>query len=125
MKRTSLLRENAFKRSKSFDLSSSEEAQAPAIHLGAIASGDTVLKSGRDRDEIAQKESVIAFEMEAAGIWEEIPCIAVKGVCDYADSHNNGKWQDFAAATAAAAAKALLYRYPKTEKARHGQHGSL
>ncbi|KAK1237996.1 hypothetical protein MKX08_002575 [Trichoderma sp. CBMAI-0020] len=94
----------------------SEEAQSPTIHLGAVASGDTVLKSGRDRDEIAQNEGVIAFEMEAAGIWGEIPCIIVKGVCDYADSHKNKKWQDFAAATAAAAAKALLHRYPKTEK---------
>ncbi|KAL7918287.1 hypothetical protein ACQKWADRAFT_247876 [Trichoderma austrokoningii] len=100
-----------------FELNNSEEeAQAPAIHLGAVASGDTVLKSGRDRDEIAQNEGVIAFEMEAAGIWGEIPCIIVKGVCDYADSHKNKKWQDFAAATAAAAAKALLHRYPKTER---------
>ncbi|UKZ68423.1 uncharacterized protein TrAtP1_009459 [Trichoderma atroviride] len=95
---------------------SSEDAQAPSIHLGAVASGDTVLKSGRDRDEIAQNEGVIAFEMEAAGIWGEIPCVIVKGVCDYADSHKNKTWQDFAAATAAAAAKALLHRYPKTEK---------
>lgn len=107
------------------ELNSHEEAQAPAIHLGAIASGDTVLKSGRDRDEIAEKEDVIAFEMEAAGIWDEIPCIIVKGVCDYADSHKNKKWQDFAAATAAAAAKALLHRYPKTEKVRCGWHDSF
>ncbi|ETS03837.1 purine and uridine phosphorylase [Trichoderma reesei RUT C-30] len=96
---------------------SQEEAQKPAIHIGAVASGDTVLKSGEDRDRIAKKERVIAFEMEGAGIWEEIPCIIVKGVCDYADSHKNKRWQDFAAATAAAAAKALLHRYPKTEKA--------
>ncbi|UKZ53335.1 hypothetical protein TrVGV298_007127 [Trichoderma virens] len=99
--------------------SSHEEAQEPAIHIGAVASGDTVLKSGEDRDNIAMKEGVIAFEMEGAGIWGEIPCIIVKGVCDYADSHKNKKWQDFAAATAAAAAKALLHRYPKTERTRY------
>ncbi|KAL7935629.1 hypothetical protein V8C35DRAFT_259314 [Trichoderma chlorosporum] len=98
--------------------SNHEEAQEPAIHIGTVASGDTVLKSGEDRDSIAAKEGVIAFEMEGAGIWGEIPCIIVKGVCDYADSHKNKKWQDFAAATAAAAAKALLHRYPKTEKIR-------
>ncbi|KAL6895423.1 purine and uridine phosphorylase [Trichoderma longibrachiatum] len=98
---------------------SQEEAQKPAIHIGAVASGDTVLKSGEDRDRMAKKEGVIAFEMEGAGIWEEIPCIIVKGVCDYADAHKNKRWQDFAAATAAAAAKALLHRYPKTEKARY------
>ncbi|KAK4083833.1 uncharacterized protein Triagg1_1495 [Trichoderma aggressivum f. europaeum] len=95
---------------------SHEEAQEPAIHIGTVASGDTVLKSGEDRDNIAAKEGVIAFEMEGAGIWGEIPCIIVKGVCDYADSHKNKRWQDFAAATAASAAKALLHRYPKTEK---------
>ncbi|KAJ4854223.1 phosphorylase superfamily domain-containing protein [Trichoderma breve] len=99
--------------------SNHEEAQEPAIHIGAVASGDTVLKSGEDRDNIAAKEGVIAFEMEGAGIWGEIPCIIVKGVCDYADSHKNKRWQDFAAATAAAAAKALLHRYPKTEKTRY------
>ncbi|KAL7946793.1 hypothetical protein V8C42DRAFT_352307 [Trichoderma barbatum] len=104
---------------KELELSSPGEAQEPAIHIGAVASGDTVLKSGEDRDSIATKEGVIAFEMEGAGIWGEIPCIIVKGVCDYADSHKHKKWQDFAAATAAAAAKALLHRYPKTEKARY------
>lgn len=99
--------------------SGNEGAQMPSIHLGAVASGDTVFKSGEDRDDIAKSEGVIAFEMEGAGIWEEIPCIIVKGVCDYADSHKNKKWQNFAAATAAAAAKALLQRYPKTERARY------
>ncbi|KAL6815061.1 hypothetical protein J3E69DRAFT_346691 [Trichoderma sp. SZMC 28015] len=104
---------------QTLEQSSQEEAQEPAIHIGTVASGDTVLKSGEDRDKIAAKEEVIAFEMEGAGIWGEIPCIILKGVCDYADSHKNKRWQDFAAATAAAAAKALLHRYPKTEKARY------
>lgn len=51
------------------ELNNSEEAQAPAIHLGAVASGGTVLKLGKDGDEIAQNQGAIAFEMEAAGIW--------------------------------------------------------
>ncbi|RFU81058.1 hypothetical protein TARUN_1151 [Trichoderma arundinaceum] len=65
----------------------SDGAQILAIHVGSIASGDTVMKSGVDRDRIAEREGIIAFEMEAAGIWEEIPCIVLKGVSDYADSH--------------------------------------
>lgn len=73
------------------------------------------MKCGLDRDRIAREEGIIAFEMEGAGIWEEIPCIIVKGVCDYADSHKNKAWQNFAAATAAAAAKALLGRYILTD----------
>ena len=59
-----------------------DKAQEPAIHIGAIASGDTVMKSGEDRDRIAKKEGVIAFEMEGAGVWDELPCLVVKGVCD-------------------------------------------
>lgn len=92
-----------------------EEAQTPMVHIGPIASGDTIMKNGMDRDKIARDEGVIAFEMEGAGIWEEVPCIIVKGVCDYADSHKSKRWQNFAAATAAAAAKALLRRYTKTD----------
>lgn len=93
-----------------------DKATTPAIHIGAVASGDTVMKSGEDRDRIAGQEGVIAFEMEGAGVWEEIPCIVVKGVCDYADCHKNKKWQNYAAATAAAASKAILERYIQTER---------
>ncbi|KAK5998739.1 hypothetical protein PT974_01121 [Cladobotryum mycophilum] len=91
------------------------KAQEPAIYIGPVASGDTVMKSGEDRDRIA-KEGVIAFEMEGAGVWDEIPCVVVKGVCDYADSHKHKQWQNFAAATAAAAMKALLETFVDTEK---------
>lgn len=90
--------------------------QEPVIHVGPVASGDIVMKSGQDRDRIANEEGVIAFEMEGAGIWEEVPCIVVKGVCDYADSHKQKKWQNFAAATAASASKAILERYIRTDK---------
>ncbi|KAJ5341807.1 hypothetical protein N7541_010931 [Penicillium brevicompactum] len=80
----------------------------PAIHFGVIASGDTVLKSGADRDLISNEAKVIAFEMEGSGVWDAIPCVIIKGVCDYADSHKNKKWQDYAATTAAVSAKAFL-----------------
>ncbi|KAK3296654.1 uncharacterized protein B0H64DRAFT_389870 [Chaetomium fimeti] len=88
----------------------------PAIHVGAVASGDTVMKSATRRDKIAEKEGIIAFEMEAAGIWEHQPCLVIKGVCDYADSHKNKKFQDYTAATAASVAKALLMLYTPAEK---------
>ncbi|KAK2035903.1 purine and uridine phosphorylase [Colletotrichum somersetense] len=81
------------------------------IHVGCIGSGDTVMKSGEHRDQVAAKNGIVAFEMEGAGVWEEMPCIIVKGVCDYADSHKNKLWQDFAAAMAASATKALVERY--------------
>ncbi len=95
-----------------------DKVQEPAIHVGSFASGDTVMKSGEDRDKMARKEGIVAFEMEAAGIWEELPCLVVKGVCDFSDCHKNKKWQNFAAATAAATAKAILERYIPTDGSR-------
>ncbi|KAN0081030.1 hypothetical protein V8E54_004234 [Elaphomyces granulatus] len=81
----------------------------PVVHFGLIASGDTVMKSGEDRDDIATRDGVIAFEMEGAGVWENFPgSLVIKGVCDYADSHKSKRWQNYAAATAAAVTKGFL-----------------
>ncbi|PCG91870.1 Hypothetical protein PENO1_091630 [Penicillium occitanis (nom. inval.)] len=52
---------------------------SPTIHFGLIASGDTVMKSGQDRDLIAKQANVIAFEMEGGGVWDSLPCLVVKG----------------------------------------------
>lgn len=81
------------------------------IHFGRMASGDTVMKSSEDRDRIAAEENVIAFEMEGAGICNNLPCIVVKGVCDYADSHKDKIWQRYTAAAAAACMKSLLEQW--------------
>ncbi|EWG55509.1 hypothetical protein FVEG_17534 [Fusarium verticillioides 7600] len=89
-------------------LSTTDVPPKPAVHFGLMASADTVMKSGEDRDRIASTEDVIAFEMEGAGVWDSFPCIIIKGGCDYADSHKNKVWQRYAAATAAACAKAFL-----------------
>ncbi|KAF9882693.1 hypothetical protein FE257_005520 [Aspergillus nanangensis] len=78
------------------------------IHFGGVASGDTVMKSGEDRDITAKQHDAIAFEMEGAGVYPSLQCIIVKGVCDYADSHKEKSWQPFAAGIAAACMKAML-----------------
>ncbi|EHK17779.1 uncharacterized protein TRIVIDRAFT_214185 [Trichoderma virens Gv29-8] len=111
----SLLVRERLKKRRQLELDEPEKAQEPTIYVGSFASGDTVMKSAFDRDRIARKESIIAFEMEGAGIWEEVPCIIVKGVCDYADCHKNKIWQDFAAATAASAVKAVLELFTQTD----------
>jgi nucleoside phosphorylase len=88
-----------------------EDRLQPTVHFGLVASGDTVMRSGKDRDEIVYRDSVIAFEMEAAGCWEilrECSCLIIKGVCDYADSHKSKLFQGYAAVVAAATAKTLL-----------------
>ncbi|CRL25265.1 Nucleoside phosphorylase [Penicillium camemberti] len=86
----------------------SASSYCPAIHFGGLASGDQVIKSAFHRDHIAKQEGVIGFEMEGAGLWDTIPTIVVKGVCDYADSHKGKDWQTYAAAAAAACAKGIL-----------------
>ncbi|PWY85556.1 purine and uridine phosphorylase [Aspergillus eucalypticola CBS 122712] len=80
----------------------------PFVHVGLMASGDSVLKSAIHRDQIAENEDVIAFEMEGAGAWDALPCVVIKGVCDYADSHKNKLWQKYAAFTAAACAREFI-----------------
>jgi nucleoside phosphorylase len=80
----------------------------PTVHFGLVASGDTVMRSGERRDDIAGQVGTIGFEMEGAGAWDVFPCIVIKGACDYADSHKTKAWQRYAAATAAACTKAFL-----------------
>jgi nucleoside phosphorylase len=79
-----------------------------SIHIGPVASANMVMKSGQHRDKIVRREKVIGFEMNGAGIWDNIPCIIIKGVCDYADSHKSKLWQAYAAATGASVAKSFL-----------------
>ncbi|THZ63580.1 purine and uridine phosphorylase [Aureobasidium pullulans] len=95
------------------------EAPTPLVHIGTIGSASTVMKSAEHRDLIAQRDNIIAFEMEGAGVWDNLPCIIIKGVCDYADSHKNKHWQDYAAATAASAAKAFLDYWTSTQGPRN------
>jgi nucleoside phosphorylase len=90
---------------------SHEQVMWPSIHFGKMGSGDTVMKSGTHRDGIARRDGIIAFEMEGAGVYAYFPSLVIKGVCDYADSHKNGQWQNYAAAAAAACTKAFLKRW--------------
>ncbi|GLA89529.1 hypothetical protein AtubIFM56815_004009 [Aspergillus tubingensis] len=85
------------------------------IHYGAIASGNQVMRSGTTRDKVAQRLDVVCFEMETAGLLDILPCLPIRGICDYSDSHKNKEWQRYAAATAAAYARELLEEMPVTE----------
>ena len=77
----------------------------PYIFYGTIASGNQVIKDGRKRDLFSQ---CLCFETEAAGLMNDFPCLVIRGICDYCDSHKNDQWQRYAAATAAAYAKELM-----------------
>jgi nucleoside phosphorylase len=92
--------------------------EAPAIHYGTIASGNRVMKDAIERDKISQDlGGVLCFEMEAAGLMNNFPCLVIRGISDYSDSHKNDGWQRYAAATAAAFAKELLNHIAPTRVA--------
>ncbi|RTE70663.1 hypothetical protein BHE90_014936 [Fusarium euwallaceae] len=84
----------------------------PRIHYGVIASGNQVMKHAGTRDKLAQELDVLCFEMEAAGLMDSFPCLVIRGICDYSDSHKNKQWQEYAAAAAAAYAKEFLSVIP-------------
>ncbi|KAK9847010.1 hypothetical protein MYU51_021175 [Penicillium brevicompactum] len=84
----------------------------PAIHYGLIASGNQLMKDALIRDRLAAEKEVLCFEMEAAGLINTFPCLVIRGICDYSDTHKNEEWQGYAAMVAAAYAKDLLQRIP-------------
>ncbi|KAL3470282.1 purine and uridine phosphorylase [Aspergillus californicus] len=84
----------------------------PAIHYGLIASANQVMKNALVRDQLAAENDILCFEMEAAGLMNQFPCLVIRGICDYSDSHKNKEWQGYAAMTAAAYAKDMLCRIP-------------
>ncbi|KAF2137370.1 uncharacterized protein K452DRAFT_278598 [Aplosporella prunicola CBS 121167] len=86
----------------------------PVVHYGLIASGNGLVKDASHRDKLvaALKKRTgaecICFEMEAGGLMANFPCLIIRGICDYCDSHKNDRWQKYAAMTAAAYARELL-----------------
>ncbi|PVI01693.1 purine and uridine phosphorylase [Periconia macrospinosa] len=93
--------------------------EEPVIHYGTIASGNQVIKHAAERDMVSKEfGGVLCFEMEAAGLMNSFPCLVIRGICDYADSHKNKKWQPYAAGAAAACAKEVLLVLPRAEMAK-------
>lgn len=87
-----------------------EDEDNPAIHYGLIASANQLMKDALVRDRLTAEKDVLCFEMEAAGLMNHFPCLIIRGICDYSDSHKNKDWQGYAAMAAAAYTKDLLCR---------------
>ncbi|KAI1328085.1 nucleoside phosphorylase domain-containing protein [Xylariaceae sp. FL0255] len=86
-------------------------SQDPIIHFGLIASANQVMRHGITRERLRDELDVLCFEMEAAGLMDNLPCL-------------NKRWQPYAAATAAACAREILQFAPITsdeEKAGNGK----
>ncbi|POR33893.1 Uncharacterized protein TPAR_05909 [Tolypocladium paradoxum] len=88
------------------------------VHHGTIASGELVLRDAATRDEMAQKYGLLCFETEAAGALNDFPCLVIRGISDYCDSHKNDEWHGYASAAAAAYARQLFLHMPIDEAKR-------
>lgn len=89
-----------------------ENEDNPKIHYGLIASANQLMKNALLRNKLAEEQNVLCFEMEAAGLMNSFPCLVIRGICDYSDTHKNKEWQGYAAMAAAAYAKDLLVQIP-------------
>ncbi|KAH7231108.1 nucleoside phosphorylase domain-containing protein [Fusarium tricinctum] len=101
------------------------EDEDTAIHYGLIASANQLLKDASVRDKLAAEKDVLCFEMEAAGLMNQFPCLVVRGICDYSDSHKNTGWQGYAAIAAAAYARDLLYQITTNKVEREKKIGNV
>ncbi|KAK6530571.1 hypothetical protein TWF281_007414 [Arthrobotrys megalospora] len=89
----------------------------PVIHYGLIGSANQVMRHGGTREKLRRERGILCFEMEAAGIMDNFPCLVIRGICDYSDTHKNKRWQPYAAITAAGYAKELLGIIPAAQVA--------
>lgn len=89
------------------------------VHRGNIASGEMVVKDATVRDVLATQYSLLCFETEAAGALVDFPCLVIRGISDYCDSHKDDKWHGYAAAVAAAYARQLFFHMPVSEVKRY------
>ena len=56
----------------------------PSIHYGLVASGNQVMKDGVARDKLRKELNMLCFEMEAAGLMNNFPCLVIQ-----TDTHKN------------------------------------
>ncbi|KAJ5653898.1 hypothetical protein N7490_000901 [Penicillium lividum] len=81
-----------------------------AVHYGMIACGNLIIKDAIIRDKLSAELDVLCFQMDAAAVTSQLPCLRIRGICDYSDSHNYKQWQGYAAMIAAAYARDLLHQ---------------
>ncbi|KHO11798.1 hypothetical protein MAA_10742 [Metarhizium robertsii ARSEF 23] len=84
----------------------------PVIHYGIIGSGPQDIWNSSTRERFRREQGILCLETMAYGLMPDVPCLVIRGICHYSDSHRNERWQRYAAATAAAYAKELLQIIP-------------
>lgn len=94
---------------------------SPSImHYGRIGADDTLLKDSVFRDQLRDQHSVMAVEMESAGMrdaaWSRSCEVGViRGIVDYCDDHKSDDWHLIAVVSAAALARLLFETLVKAD----------
>jgi WD40 repeat protein len=79
------------------------------FHHGLIASGNRITRDVNFRERLKEFNSdILCVDTETTHLMNGFHRVVIRGICDYADSHKNKAWQEYAAVTAAAYAKTLL-----------------
>ena len=90
-----------------------QDAASLIFHRGRIATGNSVIQDGEQRDRIREQcDGPLCIEMEAAGVDANRSCLVIRGISDYADSHKDNIWRSYAAGNAAVFARELLCKIP-------------
>lgn len=89
----------------------------PKVHVGLLASANTLLKNGKIRDYLRDRLGIRAGEMEGSGLADAAwlhnkGFLVIRGICDYGDHTKVDQWQGYAAAVAAAYARAVIEILP-------------
>jgi nucleoside phosphorylase len=92
---------------------------APKVHRGRIGSADVSMRSAEERDVLATRYGLLAFEMEGAGIGNGsflngLDWFMVRGISDYGDGYASLQWRRYASLAAAAYVRSLLEATPPT-----------
>ena len=58
-----------------------EPRNESVVHFGLIGSGNRVIANAILRDKLHGSESIICFEMEAAGLMKDFECLVIRGIC--------------------------------------------
>ncbi|KAJ5092966.1 hypothetical protein N7456_008827 [Penicillium angulare] len=90
------------------------------VHNGKIGSTDEVLNDSTIRDKVAKDLDILCSKQGPASSINSFPCLHVRGICDYSDSHKYEVWNGYAAAAASVYTKKLLQTMAAEEVWRMG-----
>ncbi|KAJ4860619.1 ankyrin repeats (3 copies) domain-containing protein [Trichoderma breve] len=87
------------------------------VHFGKTISETWVIEKDTILNElgIGFEIDMLCIEQKAAYFRTTVPYLLISGICDYADSHKNETWQDYATANAVACAKGIVEYIPSQD----------